>query len=407
MENLRRLVAPLIWVLPFFLPVQAAPDEEALGKSRGYPAAPTLGVASQDNHIIWSNSGGYERFFGTRPVRASNPQPMPRATNPTPIRYQFEGRTLGLQDYLDRRRVTSLVVIKDGVIHHEHYQYDRNEAHRFNSASMGKSFNALLVGWAIEDGAIESVMDPVERYLPALKGTAFEGIPIRDFLTMSSGLDWSEGATSGGHYRRLLQLQEAVGGMDVLLEFRALARPHTPGTRFFYSSLDSEVLGRVVAAATRKPIAAYLEEKLWQPLGAERQAVWYLDRAGVERAHCCVGATARDYARVGVLLAQGGRWNGRQIISPAWLDEMTRLHGPHLSAARIESEAPMGYGYQVWIPGPGQVSFRGFRGQTLLVDRRRGVVMLQTAVYAPGPQGRGNFAELDALWEGVVRSLAP
>lgn len=396
-----------LWAVSFALLAQAAPDEELLGKSLGYPAAPSLAVAGQDAHIVSSNSGGYERFFATRPIRASNPQPLPRATSPIPIRYQFDGRTLGLQDYLDRRRVTSLIVIRDGIIHHEHYQYDRNEAHRFNSASMGKSFNALLVGWAIADGAIQSVLDPVDRYLPALRGTAFEGIRIQDFLTMSSGLEWSEGATSGGHYRRLLQLQETKGGMDLLNDFRDLPRPHPPGTRFFYSSLDSEVLGRVVAAAVRQPIATYLEQKLWQPLGAERQAVWYLDRAGMERAHCCVGATARDFARVGVLLAQGGRWNGRQIIPEGWLDEMTRIHGPHLASARIETEAPMGYGYQVWIPGPGQLSFRGFRGQTLLVDLRRRIVLLQTAVYAPGPQGRGNFAELDALWEGVIRSLGP
>ena len=394
------------WLLALATASVAEVDELALGKARGYPAAPSLGQAGNDEHIVWTNSGGYEKFFSYRTIRAGAPVPLPKAANPIAVTYEFQGKSATLQDYLDRRRVTSLLILKDGVVQHEHYQYERNERHRFNSASMGKSVLGLLVGFAIEDGAITSVDDPVARYLPAVKGTVFEKLTIRHLLTMSTGLTWTEGTAAGALYRQMLEAMERTGGMEVVLTFKGLAPRAEPGTSFFYSSLDSELLGRVLAAAVRKSVSAYFEEKLWTPMGAGADAVWYTDRANVERTHCCVGATSRDFARLGALLANRGSWNGRQVVPARWLEEMTTLQGKHLEKVAIDREPRMGYGYHIWLMRENQLALRGHRGQVIYIDQKNKIVLVQTAVYGPSRNAMTNFAELDALWEGVLASLA-
>lgn len=402
---LHRLITAA-WLLAIATASVAEVDEVALGKARGYPAAPSLGQAGNDEHIVWTNSGGYEKFFSYRTIRAGTAAPLPKAANPLAVTYEFQGKPATLQDYLDRRRVTSLLILKDGVVQHEHYQYERNERHRFNSASMGKSVLGLLVGFAIEEGAITSVDDPVVRYLPTVKGTVFEKLTIRHLLTMSSGLTWTEGTASGALYRQMLEAMEKTGGMEVVLGFKGLVPRAEAGTSFFYSSLDSELLGRVLAAAVRKSVSAYFEEKLWKPMGAGADAVWYTDRANIERTHCCVGATSRDFARLGAMLADKGLWNGRQVVPARWLEEMTTLHGKHLEQVAIDREPRMGYGYHIWLMRENQIALRGHRGQVIFIDQKNNIVLVQTAVYGPSRNSMTNFAELDALWEGVIASLA-
>jgi CubicO group peptidase (beta-lactamase class C family) len=389
-----------------YLPSQAEIDEALLGKARSYPAAPSLAQAGSNEFIVWTNSGGYESLMPFKTIKPGTPIRLSSSEKPSPVAYEFLGKTLSLKDYLSHRRVTSLLIMKDGVIHHEHYQYERNDRHRFNSASMGKSVLGLLIGLAIQDGAIQSVDDLAVKYIPDIKGTSFEKVTIKHLLTMSTGLAWSEGTAAGAQYIKMLNIMGQTGGLDVVLGFKDNQVLAEPGTSYFYSSLDSEVLGRVLAAAVKKNVAAYLEEKIWKPMGAESQASWYTDRQGVERTHCCLGATTRDFARIGALLANQGHWNGKQIIPTQWLKEMTTLHGEHLRKVAIDREPRMGYGYHIWLMAPNQIALRGHRGQVIFVDQLNKIVMVQTAVYGPAPNAMTNFPELDALWAGVVTSLS-
>jgi len=389
-----------------YLPSQAEIDEALLGKTRSYPAAPSLAQAGSNEFIVWTNSGGYESLMPFKTIKPGTPIRLSSSEKPSPVTYEFLGKTLSLKDYLSHRRVTSLLIMKDGVIHHEHYQYERNDRHRFNSASMGKSVLGLLIGLAIQDGAIQSVDDLAVKYIPDIKGTSFEKVTIKHLLTMSTGLAWSEGTAAGAQYIKMLNIMGQTGGLDVVLAFKDNQVLAEPGTSYFYSSLDSEVLGRVLAAAVKKNVAAYLEEKIWKPMGAESQASWYTDRQGVERTHCCLGATTRDFARIGALLANQGHWNGKQIIPTQWLKEMTTLHGEHLRKVAIDREPRMGYGYHIWLMAPNQIALRWHRGQVIFVDQLNKIVMVQTAVYGPAPNAMTNFPELDALWAGVVTSLS-
>jgi hypothetical protein len=128
-----------------YLPLYAEIDEALLGKTRSYPAAPSLAQAGSNEFIVWSNSGGYESLMPFKTIKPGTPTSLSSSEKPVPVAYEFLGKTLSLKDYLSQRRVTSLLIMKDGVVHHEHYQYGRNDRHRFNSASMGKSVLGLLI----------------------------------------------------------------------------------------------------------------------------------------------------------------------------------------------------------------------------------------------------------------------
>src|SRR5262249_8103103 len=178
------------------------------------------------------------------------------------------------------------------------------------------------------------------------------------------------------------------------------------GTKFSYASVEPEVLGLVHAAAVGRPVAEYLQEKIWQPIGAEADATWIIDRAGQEVTFCCFNAVLRDYARLGLLLAHDGNWRGRQIVPAAWIRDATsvRTDQPHL---RPRTATPFfGYGYQTWIfPEDRRMfAFLGVRGQAIYVDPASRLVLVTTAVRKL-PRDPGG-AETVALWRAVTRDLA-
>jgi len=148
--------------------VFAGPDEDTLGKSKGYPLG-SRATAEQEVHLVSTYSGGREQLFPHRLVKkGAAPTPLAKAKGPTRFWYTLDGRHYNSDEYLKRQRVTGLLVIKDGRIVLERYQYNRNESNRFQSQSMAKSAIALLVGIAIAEGHIKSVDDLAKQYVPEL-----------------------------------------------------------------------------------------------------------------------------------------------------------------------------------------------------------------------------------------------
>jgi CubicO group peptidase (beta-lactamase class C family) len=177
------------------------------------------------------------------------------------------------------------------------------------------------------------------------------------------------------------------------------------GTKFSYASVETQVLGLVLRAATGRSVAEYLREKIWQPIGAEADATWLVDRSGQEATFCCLNAVLRDYARLGLLLAHGGNWRGRQLIPAPWIRDATtvRADQPHLRPGTATGF--FGYGYQTWIvPGERVFAFLGVRGQTIYVYPEGRLVMVHTAV-RKRPSGDPGARETGALWQSVVRTL--
>jgi len=378
---------------------QGGPDAEEYGASEGYP----IGDRATFNRIpflIGSHSHLDQIFEGRLVRRSTTPLPLARVASEPAVRYEYQGQTFTLDDYLARNPATGLLVARGDTILIERYQYARHDRHRFTSWSMAKTVTAMLIGIAIGEGHIRSVDDPAAAYVPALAGTEYGRTSLRHLLQMSSGVRFVEEYTGKDDVSRLAAdtfRQVGSGGVEAVTPFNVRIAPS--GTRFYYASVETQVLGLVLRNAVGRPVADYLQEKIWEPMGAEADATWLIDRAGQEATYCCLNAVLRDYARLGLLLAHDGHWRGRQIIPAAWIKEATIVHPGQ------PQPATGGYGYQVWILAGEHRMFalRGVRGQAIYVDPVSGLVMVHTAVrkQARDPGVR----EATALWQGLVRQL--
>jgi CubicO group peptidase (beta-lactamase class C family) len=379
---------------------QGGPDAEDYAASRGYPIG-DRGTCSHPAFLVGCHSHFDQIYEGRLVRRATTLSPLARAPSEPAVRYEHQGRTFTLDDYLARNPATGLLVVRDDTILIERYQYARHDQHRFMSWSMAKTITAMLIGIAIADGHIRSVDDSAAAYVPALAGTEYGRTSLRHLLQMSSGVRFVEEYTGKDDVARLSNdtfRQIGSGGVEAVMQFNVSAA--LPGTKFYYASAETQVLGLVLRGAIGRPVADYLQEKIWEPIGAEADATWLIDRAGQEAAYCCINAVLRDYARLGLLLAHDGQWRGRQIIPAAWIKEATivRPGQPQPDAG--------GYGYQVWILGGERRMFalRGVRGQAIYVDPASRLVMVHTAVRRQSRDIAG-IRETNALWRGFVQQF--
>jgi CubicO group peptidase (beta-lactamase class C family) len=227
----------------------------------------------------------------------------------------------------------------------ERYQYGRGAATRFLSASMAKSIVGLLVGVALAEGRIRSIDDLAASYVPALAGHPYGKTSIRDLLQMSSGIRFTEQYDGRDDLGELISNtigHKSAGGAEALLPYGE--RRVQAGRLFHYSSADTQVLGLVLRGATGMPVADYLGSRIWQPMGAEDDASFLVDAVGQEATFAFLHATLRDFGRLGLLLADGGRASGRQLIPSAWIQESTTPTRPHVQPFIASSY----FGYQFW-----------------------------------------------------------
>jgi len=308
--------------------------------------------------------------------RAAEPWAFKRAS--------FDAQGL-IADYLARHPVTGLLIARDDQILVEQYQYGRTDKDRFVSQSMVKSITGLLVGLAIADGAIKSVDDLPEQYVPGLAGSEYGRTPIRLLLHMASGVEFGEERDNGRDLNRLWRgavagLGPGHGTVDAIRQFNHRIAP--PGTRFSYASVEPDVLSMVLKHTISETASAYLQEKIWQRIGTESEATWMVDAEGYELGHFGLSATLRDYARLGRLLAHDGDWHGRQIIPARWMLEATTVRPEDTYLLPGKAMRDFGYGYLFWLlPGNRrQFALVGAFGQRIIVDPTSKLVMVQTAL---------------------------
>ena len=280
------------------------PDADEFGRNEGYPSCKGLAYIDETRCRVGALSR-YDTLFPARTILASKqPSQLARAATEPVIRYSFAGLDLTIDDYLNRRPVTGLLIAKDNMILVERYQYGRNDKDRLTSFSMAKSIVGLLIGIALNEGAIRSVDDLAETYVPGLKDTEYGRTPIKALLLMASGVAFSEDyANRCSDIYTLVRLtleQDPAGSLAAVKRFNT--RRSAPGARYSYSSAESLVLGLVLAAATKRTVSDYAAEKLWQPLGAEADATWIIDATGQEVTFAYVNAVLRDWARLGLML---------------------------------------------------------------------------------------------------------
>ncbi len=340
-----------------------------------------------------------DEFHAARGVqRAATPRPFERAA-PNPALEKL------LDAFLDENANTGLIVVREDTILAERYQYGRTAEQRLGSQSVAKTVLGMLVGIAVSEGKLR-LEDRVAQYLPELRDHPYGDTTIRDLLTMSSGVGSGKPHYSmddGGSKLIANTLRrQTEGGVDTIREFEWREAP--AGTRFRYASADSQVLGLVLIKALKKPLAEYLSEKIWRPMGAEAHATWLLDKAGYETGYCCINAVLRDYARFGMLLANYGAIDGKQVIPAEWVKAATTPAADHL---KVGTATPNnGYGYQTWITHRTEPRFAalGVHGQAIYVDPVRKLVVVHTGVWADGDDRAARGAQF-RLFESILRTL--
>lgn len=282
---------------------------------------------------------------------------------------------LGTEDlqYIETWKGTSFLVIQNDRILYEHYWGEHHPKTLSNSFSAAKTVVSLLIGIAVEEGAIQSIDDPVCKYLKEFSGGGKEKITIRHLLMMASGLSWSESGKNP-----LSDNAESYYGEDLwgLVNRQTVVRE--PGKLFLYQSGNSQLLGYVLEKATGKNLAAYASEKLWKKIGAESDAFWSLDKKnGDEKAFCCLYSTTRDFARIGKLLNNRGKWNNQQVVPEDYFDEM--VHDPDM--ATEEGVPNTRYGLHIWTynsNGHAVYYCRGIKGQYIISIPSENLIIVRT-----------------------------
>ncbi|SUZ83131.1 uncharacterized protein METZ01_LOCUS35985 [marine metagenome] len=271
-----------------------------------------------------------------------------------PKEFEYEKKLFNTKKYLDSSYTQGFLVLHEDSISFESYYLGQNKNTRHISWSVAKSFVSALIGIAINEGYIESIEDNIEKYLPELSSSGYNGVKIRELLQMSSGISFDETYSDMNsdinRYWRGFVLGDSQDAFAATLKNKI-----TPGTFNHYVSINTHVLAMIIVKTTGKSLTEYLEEKIWKKIGMENNGYWLVDGKGMEMALGGLNATIRDYAKMGKLFLDSGRWKGLQIVPEKWVLESTSINGEHLEATSVHSAHPnIGYGYQWWIPGTSQ-----------------------------------------------------
>ena len=287
--------------------------------------------------------------------------------------FQFEGSFYPTEPFLQDTKTSALLVIQDDVIRYENYFFGGDEATVFSSNSMGKSFVSALMGFAVADGFIDSVNDPLGKYIPEFVGTDLENIPIKACLQMASGIDFNEDTDMNSFSMRTLM---GTPAMEVIAGYGVQEPPFTYRR---YLSINTEILGQVIKNATGKGLGEYMEEKLWTRIGSAHDAYWTLNN-GTELANGGLSISLRDYARFARLYLHEGNWNGEQLLPRDWIRDSLDISADYSKpGANNDGYNAIGYGYQWWVPEGDQGEFMaiGVYGQFLYVNPEQNVIIVK------------------------------
>lgn len=347
-----------------------------------------------------------DRLFPTRIIKhGTSVYPLPKSDALLKgVEFTSAGRKYDLYDYMSLNRVSGLLVLKNGKIAFERYELGNTETTRWMSMSVVKSISSTLVGAAIKEGYIKSLDDRITRYLPKLAGSAYEGVTVRNVLQMASGVRWNETYTDpASDRRRMLEAQLAGKPGSILELMRSLPRAAAPGTIWNYNTGETQVVGELIHAAVKRPVAQYLSERIWSKFGMESDATWWLDSPnGQEIGGSGLSATLRDYARFGLFFMNGGLAGGEKILPDGWVAEA--------GSSKVIGGRRVGYGYMWWIPDAaadpvheGAFLARGIFGQYVYLNPREKLVI---AVWSarPKPTGMSTINDED-FFAAVAKAL--
>jgi CubicO group peptidase (beta-lactamase class C family) len=359
------------------------------------PASPYASLRRPTN--TWSQADREIGFAHWDSIYPSRDVPRGTKVHPLPVGAPLAAfapsteNAAWLDGYFDQQKVAGLLVLQDGRIRLERYGLGYDSTKRWTSQSVAKSITSTLVGAALKDGYIKSLDDPVTRYIADLRGSAYDSVTVRQLLTMTSGVRWTEVYTDTTTDTWRFYAERAPAGMTRTVSYmRNLPRVAPPGTKWNYSTGETHLLGVLVSAATKKPLSQYLSEKIWAPYGMEHDAAWELDPTGSEMAGCCLHVALRDYARFGQFILDGARIDGRPVVPVDYLDAAT--------TPQVETSIPgRGYGYQWWTSSGRRFAAVGIHGQMIDIDPARRIVIVTNSAWPDATSAARNEARAELV----------
>jgi CubicO group peptidase (beta-lactamase class C family) len=340
-----------------------------------------------------------------RVLHKGSVSPLPQAAKQlTNVHFQSRGTAYDLFDYIADNRVAGLLVLKDGAVAFEDYELGIGPASRWVSFSMAKSVASTLVGAALQQGLVTSLDEPMTRYLPQLKGGAYDDVSLRNVMQMASGVKWNETyADPHSDRRKLLDIQLEQKPGSILAYMNSLPKTGAPGSIWNYSTGESFLVGAFLEAATRKPLATYLSETLWSRLGMEQDATWWVESpGGMGFAGSGLAATLRDYGRFGLLVQRDGVIDRQRIVPAGWFQQAGSAH--------VIGGVLVDYGY-LWWPVPagepshrGAFEARGIFGQHMYINQTEKLVIVVLSA-RPKPDTALSVVDDVPFFAAVARAL--
>ena len=354
-----------------------------------------------------------DKVFESRPVPRQAPAwPLATGSALSMPAHHVGDQTFPYDAWAERTFTNALLVMRDGKVVFENYRNRSDAATHFISFSMAKTITALLVGIALDEHKIRSLDDKAGDYVPELKGGGYGDATIRQILQMRSGVDYEERYDFGEHpsLAAMIHTKAIVHNeMRFADPAKTIGKKTAPGSTFNYATLDTAVLGWILERATGEKLETYTASHLWGPLGAEADAFWMADGPpGTGRALNGMGynAVLRDFARLGQLMLDGGKANGRQIVPAGWIAQMTTMipfPAEYATGAKFK-----GYGFQTWQVDnePGAFSAVGLAGQFIYVHPTTRTVIVKLSYFPPAEPANATPETLD-YFHAIVRTAAP
>ncbi|HEX2900843.1 MAG TPA: serine hydrolase [Bacteroidia bacterium] len=283
------------------------------------------------------------------------------------IRISHKNRREHLDSLLLESNTVAFLIMQHDTLLYERYFRKYEASSLVASFSMAKSYTSALVGCAVADGLIKSIEDKMVDYLPELQGKGLDDVKIRHLLQMTSGIHHAE-----NYYNPFAGVARLYYGRHLPRQLRHLTKDMPAGHYFKYKSINTQLLGEIVARVTGKSLTQYMNEKIWSQIGTEYPATWSIDQKkdGMEKAFSSINATARDFAKFGRLYLHKGNWDGKQLISKEWVEESTKVDAQDGSVWH--------YQYQWWVPTKnGDFMANGHLGQYIYVNPTKDLVIVR------------------------------
>ena len=348
---------------------------------------PPARAQSELQVLFWSDAQRSERFRAMEKWFAGHEVPAARTPRMLP-----KGKPLSpalqaeITALMQSTKTAGVMVLVNGKVVHEEYGLGLKPADRWTSFSVAKSFTSTLLGAAVKDRYIKSLDDPVTKYILGLKGSAYEGVTVRQLATMTSGVKWDENYTDPkSDVAQMNRFVVEYGADAIVAQMKSLPREAPAGEKWVYKTGETNLIGVLVENAVGKPLAEYAQSKIAEPAGFEGGLFWMVDPRGGNIGGCCLSITLADYARMGQFALEGGKG----VVPEGWFAEAT-------DSAVDFGTSGFGYGYQWWTYPQGIYGAQGIFGQGITIFPQQRVVVAYAGNWAQASGGaeRGQFLDL-------------